>query len=117
MRFKVDEDLPAEVATLLRSAGHEAETVHDEGMRGWTDQDIGKRCQAEGRALVTLDLGFADVRANPPEQNPGLMVLRVGRQDKPHVLAVLRSALSLLEQEPLEGKLWIVEEGRVRVRG
>lgn len=34
MRFKIDEDLPTDVAFLLRSAGHEAETVHEEGMTG-----------------------------------------------------------------------------------
>lgn len=30
MRFKVDENLPAEIADLLRAAGHDADTVNDE---------------------------------------------------------------------------------------
>jgi hypothetical protein len=30
MRFKVDENLPAEVAQLLRAAGHDALTVVDQ---------------------------------------------------------------------------------------
>ena len=116
MKFKVDEDLPADVALALRSIGHEAETVHEEGMTGWKDPDIASRCQAERRALVTLDVGFANVRAYPPGEHAGLIVMRLGRQDKPHVLTVLRSILPLLEREPLEGRLWIVEEGRVRIR-
>ena len=116
MRFKVDEDLPADVATLLGSGGHQAETVHQEGMTGWADPEIGRHCQTEQRALVTLDVGFANVRAYPPEQYHGLLVLRLRRQDKPHVLSVMRSVLPLLRTEPLQGRLWIVEEWRVRIR-
>ena len=116
MRFKIDEDLPADVADILRAAGHEAETVHEEGMTGWADPDIARRCQAEKRSLVTLDVGFASVRTYPPGEHAGIIVLRLGRQDKPHTLSVIRSVLPLLGHEPLEGRLWIVEEGRVRVR-
>jgi predicted nuclease of predicted toxin-antitoxin system len=29
VRFKIDENLPVELAELLRSSGHEAETVAD----------------------------------------------------------------------------------------
>ena len=116
MKFKVDEDLPTDVATVLQSAGHEAETIHQEGMTGWADEDIGRHCQKEERALVTLDLGFADVRAYPPDQYAGLLVLRVRRQDKGHILSVLSAMVPLLHQEQLQGRLWIVEEWRVRIR-
>jgi len=116
VRFKVDEDLPREVAVLLRSVGHEAETVHDEGMSGFADEDIGKKCQDESRALVTLDVGFANVQTYPPEEYRGLIVMRLRRQDKPSVLSALRAALPLLDSESLDRALWIVEEGRVRIR-
>ena len=36
--------------------------------------------------------------------------------DKPRVLSVLRRLLPVLEQEPLAGNLWIVEESSIRVR-
>ena len=32
MRFKVDENLPIEIADLLRDAGFDAMTVHEQGM-------------------------------------------------------------------------------------
>ena len=62
MRFKVDENLPVEVAALLRAAGHEADTVTEEGVGGSQDPDLATLIQREGRALITLDLGFADIR-------------------------------------------------------
>lgn len=33
MRFKIDENLPHEVAALLRNVGHDAVTILDQGMR------------------------------------------------------------------------------------
>jgi hypothetical protein len=45
-----------------------------------------------------------------------LIVLRLQRQDKHYVLGVLARVIDLLTREPLDKRLWIVEDGRVRVR-
>jgi predicted nuclease of predicted toxin-antitoxin system len=116
-KFKVDENLPTEVAEVLRSAGHNAVTVGDQRMVGQPDTDVATVCQAEGRAVVTLDLDFADIRVYPPRDYAGIIVLRLARLDKPHVLSVVQRLAPVLEHEPLAGKLWIVEETSVRVRG
>jgi predicted nuclease of predicted toxin-antitoxin system len=49
MRSKVDENLPMEVAQLLRKAGHEAATVLDQHLGGGDDLTIASICQQEGR--------------------------------------------------------------------
>jgi predicted nuclease of predicted toxin-antitoxin system len=117
MKFKVDENLPIEIAQLLREAGHDVYSVHEQGLVGAKDRVLAEVCQSENRAMVTLDTHFADIRTYPPEKYSGLIVLRLARQDKPHVLEVMSRALKLLSSETLEGKLWIVDERRVRVRG
>ncbi len=117
MRFKVDENLPLEVAEILRDAGYDAVTVVEEGLGGEKDDVVAEVCRKEQRALVTLDAGFGDIRAYPPEEYAGLVILRLGRQDKGHVLEVMGWVVGLLGKERLRGRLWIVEEGRVRVRG
>ena len=117
MKFKVDENLPIEVAQLLREAGHDVYSVHEQELVGAKDHVLAQVCQSENRAMVTLDTHFADIRTYPPENYSGLVVLRLVRQDKPHVLEVMRRMLTLFSSEPLEGKLWIVDEKRVRVRG
>jgi predicted nuclease of predicted toxin-antitoxin system len=116
VRFKVDENLPAEVAEALRQSGHDAITVLEQHRSGSADAHLAALCQQEGRALVTLDMDFADIRAYPPADYPGLIVLRLGRQDKPHVLAVLVRLMQVLRAELLDGTLWIVEENRIRIR-
>ncbi len=86
-------------------------------MGGEPDPDLAAVCRREGRVLVTLDVGFADLRSYPPQEQAGIIVLRLRRQDKPHVVGVLRRLLPLLESEPLSRRLWIIDEERVRVRG
>lgn len=116
MRFKLDENLPAEAAGLLRKAGHDATTVLEQDMGGESDPDVAAVCRHEARVLVTFDTDFADIRTYPPERHAGLLVFRLQRQDRLHVLDVLRRLLPLLAREPIEGLLWIVEEERIRVR-
>ena len=116
MRFKVDENLPIEVAETLRTAGHDAATVNEQAMGGASDPDLAALMQREGRALITLDVGFADIRSYPPEDYEGLVVLRLTRQDKEHILQTCSRLIKRLPSEPLVGQLWIVEADRIRVR-
>jgi len=117
VKFKIDENLPIEFAELLRDFGHDADTVNDEGLIGSPDEIVITACLAESRCLVTLDLDFSDMRAYPPANLHGLIVFRLKRQDKMHVLETAARMIPLLEIEPLEKRLWIVDEERVRIRG
>jgi len=116
MNFKVDENLPLEVAEMLGQAGHDALTVHDQNLVGSSDQKLSSICQMEKRAVVTLDTDFADIRAYPPGQYAGLVVLRLRQQDKAYVLPVIARFIKALSTEELEGRLWIVDENRIRIR-
>ena len=114
--FKTDENLPAEAAEVLRAAGLDVATVLDQRLGGRSDRDVVHVCQAERRALVTLDVDFANIEAYPPAQHDGLVVLRLARQDKAHVLTVLRALVPHLSGVDIRGRLWIVEETRIRER-
>ncbi len=116
MRFKVDENLPREVAQLLQQAGHDATSVLAQHLGGSPDTAIAAVCQQERRVLLTLDLDFANIRNYPPEKYAGLIVLRLRRQDKLHILEVCLRFIPLLTTEPLAERLWIVEEDQIRIR-
>ncbi len=115
MKFKIDENLPTEFVELLQAAHHDAVTALSQGLQGEDDPVLIDLCRQEGRVLVTLDLDFSDIRTYPPQEVPGLMVLRVRRQDKRHLIEVFRRAIPLIAQEPVEHRLWIIEETRVRI--
>jgi predicted nuclease of predicted toxin-antitoxin system len=116
MRLKVDENLPRAACDLLNRAGHDAISVGEQGLGGADDARIYQLCQDEQRALITLDVDFANVQAYDPKSSFGVIVLRLARQDRARALDALARALPLLEREPLAKRLWIVEEDRIRIR-
>ena len=116
MRFKLDENLPVDLADVFREAGHDAVTVLDQDLVGAPDSDLASVCLGEGRVIVTFDTDFADIRTYPPHAYPGLVVFRLDSQARDHVLRTARRLLEILSGATLDGQLWIVEESRIRVR-
>jgi predicted nuclease of predicted toxin-antitoxin system len=116
MKFKTDENLPLEVAALLNEAGFDARSVADENLSGSSDDTLAVRLRAEGRILLTLDLDFANIRAYPPGEHPGMIVFRLKTQDKVTVIAFARRAIMAIKHRSPSGELWIVEHSRIRFR-
>ena len=116
MRFKLDENLHPDASVVLRRAGHDVETVWDERLQGAADSRLASVLKLERRVLVTFDVGFADIRAYPPGDFAGLIVLRLQRQDRRSVVHVFTRLLHSLKERSLAGQLWIVDERRVGVR-
>ena len=116
MQFKTDENLPEEVAALLREHGFDCLTAHSQRLAGRPDSVVSTTCRDEGRILVTFDVGFANIRAYPPAEFPGFIVFRLSTQDTPHVLAVAARVIEALRDRPLQNELWIVEEANIRTR-
>jgi hypothetical protein len=116
LKFKIDENLPAEAAAALRAFGYEADTVGDELLSGAEDHTISERVRSEARILITLDLDFANVRNYPPGEHPGIVVLRVKTQDKENVLAYIKRLAMVLRNRHPVGEFWIVDRDRIRFR-
>jgi predicted nuclease of predicted toxin-antitoxin system len=117
MRFKVDENLPPEASTFLVEQGHDAVTVWDQQLRGAKDPRLAEVCRSEQRVLVTFDVGFSDIRQYQPGQWPGFIVLRLGSQARMHVMSVLRRLAPSLATQTMDGRLWVVTETEIRIRG
>ena len=100
---------------MLIQAGQEASTAHDQGLGGAVDENIAKACQVEARILVTLDLDFADIRAYPPEEYPGIIVMRLKQHDKSYVLTITSRWIKALADEMIENRLWIVDDQKIRI--
>jgi predicted nuclease of predicted toxin-antitoxin system len=116
LKFKIDENLPAECASILREAGFEAATTAEENLSGADDSILSNHCRAESRVLVTLDLDFANVQAYPPKSHSGIVVFRSNSQEKPTLIALLKRLIPVLKQRSPKNQLWIVEADRIRYR-
>ena len=116
MRFKLDENLPQALAQDLSGAGHDAVTCADEGLGGVRDPIVAHHAQEEGRVLITFDLDFSDIRRYAPGTHPGIIVLRLRRQDIVSCSSALSRLLGSVAEDDIRRNLIIVEESRVRVR-
>ena len=116
MLLKLDENLGRSHVELLRSAGHDAHRVHDQGLSGWADSAVWKRVCDEGRFFITLDLDFADVRRYKPGSHPEILLLRTRSRSSAAVLQVLERVLKERRLESLAGCLAVADQSLTRVR-
>ena len=77
MKVKLDENMPSDLAGLLRQHGHDVATVPEEGLSGSEDGRVAEVATAEERVIVTFDLDFGDIRAFPVGSHAGIVVFRL----------------------------------------
>jgi hypothetical protein len=62
LKFKLDENLSPALAGAFAVAGHEAHSILEQSLGGKSDAAVIEVCARESRALVTLDLDFANIQ-------------------------------------------------------
>ena len=116
VRVKVDENFAQSHVSLLEDAGHDAESVFDEGLSGLQDAALWARVTEEDRLFITLDLDFSDIRRFPPGTHPGILLLRPRNASREAVRTVLRRVLRTYALEELKGCLVVASDRHTRVR-
>jgi len=116
MKFKLDENLPLEIADAFRAAGHEIDSVQSEGLTGANDLKILQQVQIENQILLTMDKGIADIRLFPPALYPGIVLFRPSSSGRGEVLSFVQKALPDLLSIGLTGRLVIVSPKGIRAR-
>lgn len=117
MRLLLDENLSPLTAEFLRDMlGYEVRRISSktEGKR-LEDEEVSDLTQEEGRFILTFDLGdhFFSCRFTPP----AVIVLRLRDQRPESVNVVLGRFFTRYSQaEEFRGKLFMVAEGKTRVR-
>jgi predicted nuclease of predicted toxin-antitoxin system len=114
--IKLDENLGRPHVALLKRHGYDADRVFDQGLSGVVDAELWLHVNREGRFLITLDLGFSDVRRYAPGTHPGILLLRPRRKGRNAVSQVLRRVLAERRLETLAGCLAVADAARTRVR-
>jgi predicted nuclease of predicted toxin-antitoxin system len=116
VKIKFDENLPAELVADFRTAGIDAVTVGDQGLTGSADAIILDAVRREGRIIMTMDKGIADVRAYPPNEYPGIILIRSASAGRSATMSLVRRHLPALIGRDLQGRLLVLTERGIRQR-
>lgn len=116
MRFKLDENLPLELADDLVRFGHDTDTIYSEGLVGAEDAVVVKAARSSDRILLTLDKGIASLLQYPIYEHGGVILFRPDALGRGSVLSFIRARLEMLLDMELTGRLTVVGPTRVRIR-
>jgi predicted nuclease of predicted toxin-antitoxin system len=116
VKIKLDENLGRRCAALFEAAGYDTATVVTQKLCGAGDAEVIDRCRMETRALVTMALDLGNPLLFKPSDYHGIAVLRPRSPASLRELEELcRTPIGGMARENIDGKLWIVELGRIRI--
>ncbi|MGH7909888.1 MAG: DUF5615 family PIN-like protein [Thermodesulfobacteriota bacterium] len=116
MRFLVDMCVDIRVADWLRSKGHDAVHLREQGLQRLANGEIFKKATSENRAVLTFDLDFSEIAALTRERQTSLIVLRLQNARYQHVIDRLSAVLAESADALVKGAVISVEESRHRIR-
>jgi predicted nuclease of predicted toxin-antitoxin system len=116
MKIKLDENLPAALVDLLRSAKFDVTTTIEERLGGAKDPIVTAAVKREGRLFMTYDLDFADIRKHPAGSHAGIVVFRLQDQRWRALEGPARRLVESGLLERLHGRIAILDEVRIRTR-
>lgn len=106
--------LQADLATLLRDAGHDVIRASEIGQSRADDSLILERAIKEGRTLVTLDGHFGDWAVLPLSKHLGVIRVKANPTTSSNVAKVLLPLLANHSPVEFHNKLVIASSTRVR---
>ena len=116
MRFLADMGVALRIVEELRSEGHDAIHLNEEGLHRLPNGMIFEKAAAEGRILLTFDLDFGEIVALSGGRLVNVIVFRLRNTRTPHVMDRLKKVLKESVQDLEQGAIIVVEESRHRIR-
>jgi predicted nuclease of predicted toxin-antitoxin system len=116
MRFLADMGVSIRVVEWLRSSGHDAVHLREEGLQRLPNGEIFQKAIREQRMVLTLDLDFGEIVAGSGGASVSIILFRLRNTRADFLIERLKSVLEQSTEELVEGAVVLVEDGRHRVR-
>ncbi len=105
-----------ETASFLRSQGHDAIHLFDQGLGRMLDSEIVEKARSEKRVILTHDHDFSQLIALSGAQLPSVITFRLANMRPESVNRYLIETLNRFAQELEQGALISVTEAQIRCR-
>ncbi len=117
MKFLANMGISPTTVTFLRSLGHQAKHLHEEGLDRLRDEEILTKARSEHAIVLTSDLDFGDLVIASKAPLPSVIIFRLQppmSADK--VNRYLARVIQTYAQDLEDGALLSVSEKWIRVR-
>lgn len=116
VKLKLDENLSIYLKEPASNLGHDVTTAAEENLLGKPDEVVTAEAFREGRMLLTLDVGIADLRRFPPGTHPGIVVFRPRTLGAAGATEFVLAFLKQVSLDDCTGCIVVVDPERVRIR-
>ena len=117
MKFLFDENLSPQHAKWFRSLGYDAVALTEWGLSGASDLIVRSTAIDTDRVLIALDGDFGNILRYPVTGTPGVIWLRLHPPTEEAIPKALSRMLKSLSHQDLNGKLVVIDEDKMRIRG
>jgi predicted nuclease of predicted toxin-antitoxin system len=116
MKFLLDMGLAESTAQFLRTNGHDAVHLREQGLQRLPDEEIVVKAVAEARIVLTHDLDFGRSVALSGERLPSIITFRLSDMRAQNVNRYLADVLTRFSEEMEIGALVSIQNDSIRVR-
>lgn len=116
MRFLADMGVSRQTVVWLRTHGHDAVHLRDEGLHCLPNGEIFEKAANENRIVITFDLDFGELLAGSERRILSVILFRLRNTRTEFVIQRLAEVLKQSSGDLSQGAIVIVEDGRHRVR-
>ena len=111
MHFKLDENVPLQLASQIEVSKHTVSSVFSEKISGIKDKELLKLCYKENYVLITLDKDFVNF-----ERHKGIVVFKLKHQGALAISEAFENLRKKINLSQAKDSLIIVENEHIRIR-
>jgi predicted nuclease of predicted toxin-antitoxin system len=116
MKFLADMGISPRTVAFLRSQGHDAVHLHEQGLDRLEDSAILEKARNEGRVLLTHDLDFGELLAAAGTALPSVVIFRLQNMRPERINDYLETIISRYAGSLQMGSIASVNERQIRIR-
>lgn len=116
MKFKLDENVPLRLKSLISQGGHIVSDVYEEQLQGKDDSVLFETCRREELILITNDTDFENVQAYPLGTHSGIIVLRLKSQGAKTVIKAWNNFTAKVDLNKITKAIIIIGPDLIKMR-